>query len=98
MAKKSTEKWHPITIEHEIIASLLTEENRGEMLNSDLFRKLQITYPSLTVKDMNKILFNLEVRSYIFVIPIKKNVSNIQITKNAPLSQEYKRLAETYTH
>ncbi len=94
MSKRiQTWKYHPI--ENEIINTLLNPENRGEMLTTDLFRMLSNKYQDFTRGSLNQLLFKLEVQGMIFVVPIKKEVSKIEINKNAKFSDAIAKKLKT---
>ena len=95
---KKVKKWKKVPMEDEILLSLLTKENRGEMLTSDLYRKLKLIYRDLSYADLMSILFKLEVRSFIHVIPIKKTVYKIEINRNARLSPFIMKKVKNYMH
>ena len=94
MSKRiQTWKYHPI--ENEIINTLLNPENRGEMLTTDLFRMLSNRYQDFTRGSLNQLLFKLEVQGMIFVVPIKKEVSKIEINKNGKFSDNMAKKLKT---
>lgn len=95
MAKK-TKVWQPIPLEKEIVQLLLT--NRGELLTSDLYRQLANKFQDFAKSEMMEALFKLEVRSYIHVIPIKKDVSKIEISRNARFTDEIKAEVRKFMH
>ncbi len=97
MAKKRRE-WQKIPLSDEILLNLMSEENRGEMLTTDLYRKLKLEFPNLTHSDLMDELFHLEVRGFVHVIQIKKNVSKIEINRNANLTQEIREKIRNYIH
>lgn len=95
MAKKS-KSWKIRPLENEIINLLV--HNRGEMLTSDLLRQLSNQYQDFLRSDLMDALFNLEVRSYIHVTPIKKDVSKIEISRNGNFSDEIKNELRKFMH
>ncbi|UYP47724.1 hypothetical protein NEF87_004009 [Candidatus Lokiarchaeum ossiferum] len=95
MAKK-TKLWQPIPLEKEIVQLLLT--NRGEILTSDLYRQLANKYQDFAKSEMMEALFKLEVRSYVHVIPIKKDVSKVEISRNARFTDEIKNEVRKFMH
>ena len=95
MAKKS-KAWKPIPLEKEIVSLLLT--NRGEMLTSDLFRQLANKYQDFSKSELMEALFKLEVRSYVHVVPIKKDVSKVEISRMARFSDSIKSEIRKFMH
>ncbi|MHA1672152.1 MAG: hypothetical protein ACTSYI_00865 [Promethearchaeota archaeon] len=89
-------KWNSIPVENEIISLLV--KNRGEMLTSDLLRQLGNKYEDFSKKDLDGFLFKLEVRSYIFVIPIKKEVSKVEINPRGNYSHAIASEIKKFTH
>lgn len=89
-------KWNAIPIETEIITSLV--KNRGEILSSDLFRQLGNKYQEFSKGEFDDALFKLETRSYIHVIPIKKDVMKIEINPNGNFTDEIKQELKKYRH
>lgn len=88
--------WNSEPIENEIIYALI--DNRGEMLTTDLQRKLSNMYEDFTKKDLMKHLFKLEVRSFIHVVGIKKDVFKIEINKNGQFSDEIRKKIKEFMH
>lgn len=82
-------QWRAKPVENEIIEILI--KNRGEILTTDLFRQLKLTYKSLTLGELNEVLFRLEVRSFINLINIKKGVSKVEISRFARFSPEIRK-------
>ena len=89
-------KWNSIPIENEIIGAII--RNHGEILTSDLFRQLMNKYEDLTKADLTDTLFRLEVRSYIIVIPIKKDVMRVELNPRASFSDDIKKTLKELTH
>lgn len=89
-------KWNSIPVENEIISILL--KNRGEILTSDLLRQLGNKYQDFTRSDLDSALFKLEVRSFIFVVSIKKDVSKVEINPRGNFSQEIMVEIRKFTH
>ena len=89
-------KWNSIPVENEIIALLI--KNRGEILSNDLLRQLINKYQDFTKADLDEFLFKLEVRSFIYVIPIKKDVSKIEINPKGNFSNEIFEEIKKFTH
>lgn len=83
------EGWRSKPIENEIILTLV--KNRGEMLTNDLYRILNNTYQDFGMPELMDLLFRLEVRSYIYVVQIKKDVWKIEINPKAHLSDDIMR-------
>jgi len=83
------EGWRSKPIENEIILTLV--KNRGEMLTNDLYRVLNNTYQDFGMPELMDLLFRLEVRSYIYVVQIKKDVWKIEINPKAHLSDDLMR-------
>ena len=88
--------WNSVPVENEIINALI--DNRGEMLTTDLQRKLSNMYEDFTRADLMKHLFQLEVRSYIHVVSIKKDVSKVEINKNGQFSDQIRKKIKTFMH
>ena len=88
--------WNSVPVENEIINALI--DNRGEMLTTDLQRKLSNMYEDFTRVDLMKHLFRLEVRSYIHVVSIKKDVSKVEINKNGQFSDQIRKKIKTFMH
>ena len=88
--------WNSTPIENEILYALI--ENRGEMLTTDLQRNLSNMYEDFTRADLMKQLFKLEVRSFIFVMGIKKDVSKIELNKNGQFSDELRKRIKEFMH
>jgi len=88
--------WNSEPIENEIIYALI--DNRGEMLTTDLLRKLSNKYEDFTRADLMKHLFKLEVRSFIHVVGIKKDVSKIEISKYGQFSDEIRKKIKEFMH
>jgi len=88
--------WNSVPIENEIINALI--DNRGEMLTTDLQRRLSNMYEDFTRADLMKQLFRLEVRSFIHVVGIKKDVSKVEINKNGQFSEEIRRKLKEFMH
>ncbi len=97
MAKKR-KTWKNVPIEDEILLNLITKKNRGEMLTTDLYRKLKLSYNNFSFGDLMDILFKLEVRGFIHVIPIKKTVSKVEISRNARFSPDIRRKIKNFIH
>lgn len=89
-------KWNSIPVENEIIAALV--KNRGEILTNDLLRQLGNKYQDFTKAELDEFLFKLEVRSFIYVIPIKKDVSKIEINPRADFSNEIMEEIRKFKH
>ncbi|MHA1617995.1 MAG: hypothetical protein ACTSVZ_01855 [Promethearchaeota archaeon] len=89
-------KWNSIPIENEIVSLLV--KNRGEMLNTDLLRQLGNKYQDFSKRELDEVLFKLEVRSYIYVIPIKKDVSKVEINPRGNFSHEVAMEIKKFTH
>ncbi|WP_457557750.1 hypothetical protein [Candidatus Harpocratesius sp.] len=89
-------KWNSVPIENEIISILI--KNRGEILTSDLLRQLGNKYQDFTKADLDEFLFKLEVRSFIFVIAIKKDVSKVEINSRGNFSQPVLQEIRKFTH
>jgi hypothetical protein len=96
MPKIISKDWYPEPIEDAIINILV--QNRGEMLSTDLFRKLAMEFEDFTRVKMKKIFFRLEVRSFIHVIPIKKDVLKIEISRNANFSKAMEMKVREFMH
>ncbi len=88
--------WNSIPIEYEIINALI--DNRGEMLTTDLQRKLSNMYEDFSRTDLMKHLFRLEVRSFIHVVGIKKDVSKVEINKNGQFTEEIRKRIKEFMH
>ena len=80
------ETWQSVPIENEIITMLLN--NRGELLTSDIHRTLANSYEDFSRNDLMDLLYRLEVRGFIYVTPIKKDVAKIEIRRNGKFSNE----------
>jgi hypothetical protein len=93
---KKTKTWKSIPIEKEIVTLLIS--NRGEILTSDLLRQLSNKYQDFTKTDLMEVIFKLEVRGFIHVIKIKKDVSKIEISRNARFSDELKAEISKFMH
>jgi len=89
-------KWNSIPVENEIISILV--KNRGEMLTSDLLRQLSNKYQDFTRTDLDQALFKLEVRSFIFVVSIKKDVSKVEINPRGNFSHQIMAEIRKFTH
>lgn len=89
-------KWNSIPIENEIVGAII--KNHGEILTTDLFRQLMNKYEDLTKADLTDTLFRLEVRSYIIVIPIKKDVMRIELNPRAAFSEDIKKTIKDLIH
>ena len=89
-------KWRSKPVENEIFEILI--KNRGEILTTDLYRQLKMTYKNITPTELNDILFRLEVRSYIYLISIKKGVSKVEISKYARFSNEIRKEVQKFMH
>lgn len=85
-----------IPVDSEIINILI--KNRGEILTTDLFRQLSLVYKDFTRVEMQDVLFRLEVRSFIHVSIIKKDVSKIEISRNGAFSDSIYREIRTFLH
>lgn len=88
--------WNALPIENEIIYALI--DNRGEMLTNDLLRKLSNMYEDFSRADMMKHLFKLEVRSFIHVVGIKKDISKIELNKHGQFSDEIRKKMKEFMH
>ena len=88
--------WNAEPIENEILYALI--DNRGEMLTTDLQRKLTNMYEDFTRADLMKHLFNLEVRSFIHVVGIKKDVSKIELSRHGQFSDEVRKKIKEFMH
>ncbi len=95
MTKKS-KTWKSIPLEKEIITIII--DNRGEILTTDLLRLLSNKYQDFLKYDLNDILFKLEVRSYIHVIPIKKDVNKIELNRYGKFSEELMKKIRKFMH
>ena len=93
---KIAKKIKNIPIDTEIINILI--KNRGEILTTDLFRQLSLTYKEITRAEMQDILFRLEVRSFIHVSIIKKDVSKVEISRHGAFSDSVYREIRTFLH
>ena len=89
-------KWQSTPIDTEIINILI--KNRGEILTTDLYRQLSLIYKDITRVEMTDVLFRLEVRSFIHVSIIKKDVSKIEISRHGSFSDEIYREIRTFLH
>ena len=89
-------KWNSIPLENEIIGAII--RNHGEILTSDLFRQLTNKYEDFTKADLTDTLFRLEVRSYIIVVPIKKDIMRIELNPRASFSDDIKRVMKDLIH
>ena len=89
-------KWNSIPVENEIITLLV--KNRGEILTSDLLRQLGNKYQDFNKPDLDEFLFKLEVRSYIYVIAIKKDVSKVEINPRGNFSHEIAAEIKKFRH
>ena len=87
-------QWRSQPVNNEIIEILI--KNRGEILTTDLFRQLKMIYKNLTISELNDKLFRLEVRSYIYLISIKKGVSKVELSKYARFSSEIRREVQKF--
>ena len=85
MPVKKLETWKSATIQNEILLSL--RRDRGEMLTTDLYRQLSQLYLDFTRTDLMDELFRLEVRGFVYVIPIKKDVMKVEIARTAKFSE-----------
>jgi hypothetical protein len=88
MGKIGVWKTHPI--KNEIILTLI--RHKGEMLDSDLLRALQNQYTDINRNTLNKILFDLEVEMIVYVQRLRKNVNKVELRKDAPISDNLKKL------
>ena len=88
--------WNSEPVESEIIYALI--DNRGEMLTTDLLRKLSNKYDDFSRADLMKQLFKLEVRSFIHVVGIKKDVSKIELSKHGQFSDEIRKKMKEFMH
>jgi Fe2+ or Zn2+ uptake regulation protein len=93
---KIAKKIKNIPIDTEIINILI--KNRGEILSTDLYRQLSLTYKDITRAEMQDVLFRLEVRSFIHVSIIKKDVSKIEISRHGAFSDSVYREIRTFLH
>ncbi|MHA1584601.1 MAG: hypothetical protein ACTSVU_07365 [Promethearchaeota archaeon] len=91
-----TINWKAIPVQNEIISILI--KNRGEILTTDLLRQLNLIYNDITIVDLRKILFKLEVRSFIHVIDIKKNVYKIEFNRYAHFSDSVLRQIKEFKY
>ena len=89
-------QWRSQPVTNEIIQILI--KNRGEILTPDLFRQLKMIYKNLTASELNDTLFRLEVRSYIYLINIKKGVSKVELSKYARFSNEVRKEVQKFMH
>ena len=80
------EIWRSKPIMNEIILALV--RNHGEMLTTELYRNMCNTYEDFSQLDFMDFLFRLEVRGFIFVNPIKKDVLKVEINPRAHLTRE----------
>ena len=83
-------------IDTEIINILI--KNRGEILTTDLYRQLNLIYKDITRNEMQQVLFQLEVRSFIHVSMIKKDVSKVEISRHGAFSDSIYREIRTFLH
>jgi hypothetical protein len=90
------ETWKSVPIENEILVTLI--RNHGEMLTSDLLRSLESKYEDMTKEVLMDHLFRLEVRSYIQVVQIKKDVSKVEIARNARLTESLAAQLREFRH
>ncbi len=93
---KIAKKIKNIPIDTEIINILI--KNRGEILTTDLYRQLSLIYKDLTRAEMQDVLFRLEVRSFIHVSIIKKDVSKVEISRHGAFSDSVYREIRTFLH
>jgi len=93
---KIAKKIKNIPIDTEIINILI--KNRGEILTTDLYRQLSLTYKDITRAEMQDVLFRLEVRSFIHVSIIKKDVSKVEISRHGAFSDSVYREIRTFLH
>ncbi len=96
MTMVGRKQWRSRPVENEIFEILI--KNRGEMLTPDLFRQLKMTYKNITLAELNDILFRLEVRSFIYLITIKKGVSKVEISRYARFSNEMRKEVQKFMH
>lgn len=80
------ESWQSLPIENEIITMLLN--NRGELLTTDIYRTLANSYEDFSRNDLTDLLFRLEVRGFVYVTPIKKDVAKVEIRRSGKFSNE----------
>ena len=90
------DRWKAVPVEDQILLILLA--NRGEILNTELYRKLALIYQDFTRESLLDYLFRMEVRGYIFVVPIKKEVSKIEINKQGKFSQTIMKKIKAFSH
>lgn len=78
--------WKIRPLKNEIILTLI--KSKGEMLDVDLLRNLQMQFPELSRNELNRELFKLEVQMIIDVQKIRKNASKVALLPNAPISED----------
>ncbi|MHA1310517.1 MAG: hypothetical protein ACTSWR_05605 [Candidatus Helarchaeota archaeon] len=75
--------WNPTPIKDSIIFALL--KNKGVITDQELLNLLKNEYKFMTMKDLQQILFKLEILGIIYVSRIVKNKNRIELT------EKYKR-------
>jgi hypothetical protein len=88
------ECWQNKPVMNEVVISLI--KNRGEMLTTDLYRTLSNAYQDFTWADLNDMLFRMECRGMIYVVPIKKDVSKVEINNRMHFSDEISEMIKKY--
>jgi Fe2+ or Zn2+ uptake regulation protein len=87
-------KWRSMPVENEIFSILI--KNRGEILTTDLLRQLKLTYKDITRSELQDTLFRLEVRSFIYLIEIKKGEFKIEISPFARFSNGIRKQVQEF--
>ena len=93
---RKIENWRSTPVESEIIHTVI--RNQGEILTTDLLRYLSTLYDNFTKEEMMDILFRMEVRSYIQVVQIKKDVSKVELGRNPRLSDDLMAKVRAFRH
>ena len=91
MAKR---QWKSMPVNNEIFNILI--KNRGEILTKDLLRQLKLIYKDITRTELLDVLFRLEVRSFIYLIEIKKGESKIEISPYARFSNGVRKQVQEF--
>ena len=92
MAKKRS--WRAMPLQNEIINILV--KNRGEILTTDLLRQLKLNNKDITRTELQDMLFRLEVKSFIYLIEIKKGESKIEISPYARFSNGVRKRVQEF--
>ena len=93
---RKIENWRSTPVENEIIHTII--RNQGEILTNDLYRYLTTLYDNFTKEELMDYLFRMEVRSYIQVVQIKKDVSKVELGRNPRLTDELMQKVRAFRH